>query len=106
MAIDPDHCATCYALAHSTVEVTVTPVDDDVRRFTANVPVSADTIAFSTQVEARSHTLARFLWPGGVKGLVLTGDSVTVTKKPEASWDFIEPVLAQVLAEQLTLRDA
>ncbi|HEX8522166.1 MAG TPA: NifU N-terminal domain-containing protein [Tepidisphaeraceae bacterium] len=78
-------------------EVQPTP-NPNAMKFVLDQVVSDGTISFLQAEQARSHPLAHELFRiEGVSGLMLLGDFITVTKKPDSDWKAITVRVKNVL---------
>lgn len=81
--------------------LTITPSstpNPNARKFTLNRPVGATMLNLRTAAEAANHPLALDLFAlPGVTNIFLTADFVTVNKRPDVSWETLEPLIPPIL---------
>jgi predicted lipid-binding transport protein (Tim44 family) len=100
-AASPARPAARRAVPDVTVTVTETP-NPNARRFTCSAPVmkGGATLSAATRADAEAHPLAKALMEFDyVSTVFLSGDFVTITKKPTANWDEMIQVLEGVVGE-------
>ena len=86
-------------------ELVITPTptpNPNAHKFTLNRPVGATMLNLRAAAEAENHPLARELFNlPGVTNVFLTADFVTVNKRPDVSWETLEPLILPILQAHL-----
>jgi hypothetical protein len=84
-------------MPYSVREVQPTP-NPNALKFVLDQLISEATISFRHPEQAEHHPLAAKLFSiQGVKGLMLLGDFITVTKTQEADWKSLSPAIKAAL---------
>jgi hypothetical protein len=79
------------------VEVVPTP-NPNAKKFVLDQPVCDQPLSFFTSDAARVHPLAASLFEiTGVSNLLLLGDFITVSKRPEVQWEAIVRRVREIL---------
>ena len=81
--------------------LTITPSstpNPNARKYTLDRTVGVTMLNLRTAAEAANHPLARDLFAlPGVTNIFLTADFITVNKRPDVSWEALEPLILPIL---------
>jgi len=84
-------------MGYRVVEVVATP-NPNARKFILDHPISDGPLSFFTASAAATHEVASSLFAiEGVTNLLLLGDFITVSKRPELRWDAIVTAVRKTL---------
>jgi hypothetical protein len=86
-----------FCLPFIVSEVQPTP-NPNATKYVLDRPISQSPVSFFNAASAKDHPVASLLFAiGGVSGVLLLGDFVTVNKTPDAKWSEITSKVKRVL---------